>query len=104
MRIFRTRNFKRVAWAVWAYTLLWSIQAQLASLLECSPPTFFYDRTIKGGHCVPNPLINISLTESVLNTLGDLIIFLMPMPMLKHLHVDNRKKQALYGIFAVGLL
>ncbi|KAI1870947.1 hypothetical protein JX265_005987 [Neoarthrinium moseri] len=103
VRIFRTRCFRRVAWAVWVYTFLWSIQAQVASLLECQPPAYFYDRNIEGGSCVPDPLINISLTESVLNTLGDLAIFIMPMPMLKHLHVNERKRAALYAIFAVGL-
>ncbi|KAK9416454.1 hypothetical protein SUNI508_01871 [Seiridium unicorne] len=104
VKIFRTPGFKRVAWIVWGYTFLWSIHAQLASLLECLPPAYFYDKDIPGGHCVPNPLINISLTESVLNTLGDLAIFIMPMPMLKHLQVNEQKKIALYGVFAVGLL
>ncbi|KAH6657724.1 hypothetical protein BKA67DRAFT_556147 [Truncatella angustata] len=103
-RIFRTPGFKRAAWIIWGYTLLWSIHAQLASLLECLPPAYFYDRDIPGGHCVPNPLINISLTESVLNTLGDVAIFIMPMPMLKNLHVNEHKRMALYIIFAVGLL
>jgi hypothetical protein len=104
MRMFRTTGFIRVAWVIWVYTLLWAIQAQLASLLECLPPTYFYDKDIPGGHCVPNPLINISLTESVLNSVGDFAIFIMPMPMLRHLHINQQKKLALYGIFAVGLL
>lgn len=75
----------------------------MASLFECTPISYFWDKT-QHGHCVSNPLITIGLTNGVLSAIGDVFILMMPLPVLLTLQIDSRKKWALAGIFAVGSL
>jgi hypothetical protein len=102
-KIFVVRFFRKLAWGIWIYTLLWTIEAFLASLFECTPISYFWDKN-QQGHCVPNPLITIGLTNGVLSAVGDVFILMMPLPVLLTLQIDQRKKWVLAGIFTLGTL
>lgn len=104
VRIFPTRGIKASGWVIWIYTLLWLIGIWLATLFECHPVSYFWDKTIEGGRCIANPLITIGLTAGVLSCIGDMFIFAMPIPVVLGLNINKRKKVALAAIFAVGLL
>lgn len=104
VRIFPTRATRIAGWGIWTYTLLWLIGIWFATLFECHPISYFWNKTIEGGHCISNPLITIGLAAGVLSCIGDIIIFAMPIPVVLGLNINNRKKAALGAIFAVGLL
>jgi hypothetical protein len=104
MRLFSTPNFKKVCYGIITYTCLWTIAALGASTFECIPVNFFWDKTIPGGHCVPNALRTISFTNGVTSFAGDLFIFCMPLPMIWKLQMNKRRRIALGGIFTVGAL
>jgi len=104
VRIFNTPIFKKVAWGAWIYTLLWTIGAWMSSTFECTPVEFFWNKTIKGGHCVNNALTVIGFTNGFLSFLGDLFILGMPLPMIWRLQMNRRSKIALTGIFMFGAL
>ncbi|OAA67789.1 CFEM domain-containing protein [Akanthomyces lecanii RCEF 1005] len=103
IRIFDTPRFKLVAFIVWIYTLLLAISIWFATLLECRPISFFWDKDQDGGVCVKNPLITIGLTSGVLSCVGDIVIFLMPIPALSKLRLEPKKKGGLIAIFLLGL-
>jgi hypothetical protein len=71
-------------------------------MLQCLPIAYFWDKTIKGGHCIPNALINIGMTNGVLSFAGDLVILSLPIPMVWKLQINNRRKMALSGMFLLG--
>ncbi|KAF7887941.1 uncharacterized protein EAF01_011095 [Botrytis porri] len=100
VRLFPTTNFRKFAWAIWIYTLLWTIAALGASTFECTPVSYFWNKDQK-GHCIPNALRTISFTNGLLTFLGDCVILCMPIPMIWKLQMNVRRKIALIGIFAV---
>ena len=104
VRLFPSKKFRLAGWIIFGFTLFWACGAWLASLLECHPVNFFWDKTIKGGTCVPNPLITVGLTSGVVSCLNDILIFAMPIPVLVKLHMNAKKKVALIGVFALGIL
>ena len=53
------------------YIIVWAIQADLASLLECQPV-----------------VINTGLTETVLNAVGDSAIYTQPIPTMLSLRLN----------------
>jgi hypothetical protein len=71
-------------------------------MFQCLPIAFFWDKTILGGHCLPNALINIGLTNGVISFVGDLIILTLPVPMVLKLQIDQRRKIALICMFLLG--
>ncbi|ROV94745.1 hypothetical protein VMCG_08895 [Cytospora schulzeri] len=103
VRIFPTRAIRIAGWGIWIYTLLLLIGVWFATLFECRPIAYFWNKTTEGGRCIANPLVTIGLTAAVLSCIGDIFIFAMPIPVVLGLNINNRKKAALAGIFAVGL-
>lgn len=71
-------------------------------MFQCLPVAYFWNKTIPGGRCLPNALITIGLTNGVLSFAGDLFILAMPIPMIWKLKMNNRRKLALSGMFALG--
>jgi hypothetical protein len=104
VRLFPTRNFKRVALGIWIYTFLWAIGAWFSSTFECEPVAFFWDKKLKDGHCVNNPLTRVGFTNGMFSFVGDIFILLMPLPMIYNLHMNVKGKVALSAIFLCGLL
>ncbi|PQE22977.1 integral membrane protein [Rutstroemia sp. NJR-2017a BBW] len=102
VRLFPTDTFRRFAWGIWVYTLLWTIGALGASTFECTPVSYFWNKD-QEGHCVPNALRTVSFTNGFLSFIGDCVILCMPLPMIWNLRMNRRKKFALMGIFTVGV-
>ena len=100
-RLFRTPTFKRVAFGVWLFTAAWAISAFVSNLLQCTPVSFFWNKE-QPGHCIPNALITIGMTNGVLSFVGDLVILCMPLPMVWKLQIDRKRKIALTGMFLLG--
>ncbi|KAK3935108.1 hypothetical protein QBC46DRAFT_424080 [Diplogelasinospora grovesii] len=100
--IFQNRTFRIVSWVVWGQTLVWMIAVEFGTAFQCSPPSYFWDKQ-QEGTCLPGTLLTIGLTSSVLSCVGDIVIFLMPIPALARLRVDRRTKVGLIGIFTLGL-
>ncbi|KAK4213925.1 hypothetical protein QBC37DRAFT_373594 [Rhypophila decipiens] len=104
-RIFKTRTFRRVSWGVGTFTLLWTIGSFFGTIFQCSPPSFFWDKSggPKSGSCVSNTLLTIGLTSGVASCMGDIIIFLMPIPLLRKLKIDKKTRMGLIAVFTVGI-
>jgi hypothetical protein len=103
IRLFPVRTFHRVAYGIWAYTILWTIAALGASTFECTPVSYFWNKD-QPGHCIPNALRTVSFSNGLLSFVGDLFILCLPVPMIWNLQLNLKKKMALTGIFLVGIL
>lgn len=101
MRIFTTRKFRVAACCVIAYTLAWAVSTWIVNLTVCTPIAFYYNRTIPGGHC-RNQVISGSISGG-LSLLGDILVLVLPIPVILNLKINTRKKTGILGIFFLGV-
>lgn len=81
---------------------LWCIEQVLANLLICKPISYNWNfRTHKGtcGNTVAN-----CLAGAAVNVFTDLVILLLPMPIIWRLKIPTRSKLSLSFIFGLGFV
>lgn len=79
----------------------WGLSQLLVGLFICTPVAGFWDRTLH-HKCVPFPLqwyINAGG-----NIISDIIVFVLPLPVLSHLKLPRAQRLTLVGIFSLGFL
>lgn len=98
-RTFVTRSFHRAINVVTAIILADSLGLLIAESLYCVPAAHFWDPSIP-GKCI-NRVIYLTLAStSLLAT--DLILYLMPLPVIWKLHMTARRKFQLTFVFILG--
>jgi hypothetical protein len=103
MRIFSAANrFRMYAWIVIASATAWSILVILTAFVLCTPFAFSWDNTIPGGKCADQTAWFIAI--GVLDLTVDLMILVLPMPVIWKLQLPVGNRIALLGIFCVGVL
>lgn len=102
MRLFPIQKLHRLAYINMAYTICWGIATWIVNLNVCTPIAYAYDRTIVGGHC-KNQAIS-GTVSGALSLLGDVMILILPIPVLLRLRINMRRKLALCGIFLLGAM
>ncbi|KAL8851457.1 MAG: hypothetical protein Q9221_003636 [Calogaya cf. arnoldii] len=98
LRLNPSKGFRYSTFAVMAITFSWMISAILAQILQCSPVPKLWNPTIPGTCINPNPLY---LSNSIINTLIDFLVLLLPIPMIVRLQVNTRTKLVLGAIFSL---
>ena len=96
---FVSRRFTRMLWGVGIFVIGYSGVLGGASLIQCLPLNYIWDRSVK-GYCLDIPLAATIL--AVFNVLTDIIILVMPMPMLWKLQMKKREKLQIMGMFLLG--
>lgn len=66
----------------------------------CMPVSAFWDSTLSQSHCMNK--YSVWFANASLNILTDIAIFILPMPVLKDLHLPQRQRVALMGVFGLG--
>lgn len=102
IRIFATKKMQTACRIVLTLNSMFTIETVIISVFDCTPIPFFWDKTIKGGHCVDFGAMWFS--HASVNIAFDLIIVILPMPVINSLKLPRRQKIALMGIFALGAL
>ncbi|KAI1173841.1 hypothetical protein F4777DRAFT_556489 [Nemania sp. FL0916] len=94
-------NAWNIVFALVAVFILYKLPAQIFS---CIPPRKNWLPSIP-GHC-ENDYTNFGLLLAglILDILTDLLILLLPMPIVFRLHTSRRKKLALFGAFFLGYI
>ncbi|KAI0008608.1 hypothetical protein F4779DRAFT_618487 [Xylariaceae sp. FL0662B] len=78
----------------------WSLSQVLISIFICDPISGFWDRSL-GAKCVISNLLQWYI-NSAMNIATDIVIFVLPMPVLSHLNLPRVQKFVLIGIFSLG--
>jgi hypothetical protein len=100
-RVFPSRNFHRILWAVGAFILAYSITSSMVNLLQCLPIEANWNPELAAtAKCVHFGTELIAI--STINAVTDLALLILPMPMLWGLHTSRNKKIQLMVIFALG--
>ena len=102
IHIFPIRRFLHVCYSVLAFNVLFFVTTVLAECLICRPLSYRWDHTIKGGSC--GEVKALSLHIAIVNLLQDVIVVVLPMPVLWSLRLARARKVALSCIMGLGIL
>ena len=103
-RLFRTnRKFFVASTILMVFISLWATSAVLVNIFQCLPVQYFYDKTIKGGHCIEGQT-QFFETMGALSLIEDVAIMILPMPIIWKLQMDLRRKLALTIVLSMGSL
>ncbi|KAK7177528.1 integral membrane protein [Paraphaeosphaeria sporulosa] len=98
-RVFPLRSVQIACWAILSIVISYTIWTVLGSVFACIPVRAFWTKE-EGASCLNQS--TMWYTNAAINIVTDFIIILLPMPVIKSLHLARRQKMALYIIFAVG--
>lgn len=101
LRIFLQKPFRFACWVMVAIVTAYGIASTMASIFQCTPIPRAWNKSISGT-C-------ISITTNWYANAGysiatDVIILLLPMPIIYHLQMHRNQKVALMLVFALGVL
>lgn len=83
-----------------AFILGYSIGIFFTLIFACSPVQKSFDVSITEGTCVSSTALYIA--TAVCNIASDLILFLLPMPMVFGLQLPTKQKLGLLFVFTIG--
>ncbi|KAF2638130.1 hypothetical protein P280DRAFT_432362 [Massarina eburnea CBS 473.64] len=98
-RVFATKGFRKMCLVMAGLSVAWTVSYLAVSIFNCSPIPRVYDRTIPGT-CVNFHIHRWSNAGT--NLLLDLIIFIMPMPLIMKLNMSLGNRLGLILLFSIG--
>ncbi|KAM5458012.1 hypothetical protein McanCB49686_002439 [Microsporum canis] len=101
-KIFDTERFrfKLICDILFIYIILYTIATFLVTIFQCDPIPKAWSRAIPGS-CIN--LTAFWYANAALHTLTDVMILILPMPVIKGLKLPQRQKLALIVVFALGV-
>lgn len=94
-------RFQKALWGAWALLVAYFLVAFILAVGGCQPASFFWDKDQK-GHCIDE--VNFFRWNGIVNMLLDVMVLILPLPMVWRLNLGVRQKLALTGIFMLGAL
>lgn len=102
VQIFPVRRFKIICWILVAVNIAGLVSVVLGLCLICKPIHYAFDKTIPGGHC--GNLTAFGLYPAILSLILDLMIVVLPLPILWKLQMQTKRKIELSVVFGMGLM
>ncbi|TQV94013.1 hypothetical protein V2A60_003838 [Cordyceps javanica] len=97
------RNYRVLIWVTIVAVLLGHLGSAFALIFACKPVSFSWKLTVSD----PNPTcVNLSQTSliySLITIISDVLVAVLPIPVLLTLKIPNAKKAGLVGVFLLGL-
>ncbi|KAF2501933.1 hypothetical protein BU16DRAFT_426053, partial [Lophium mytilinum] len=101
-RIFNVfRVFRIIANCAIVFCICWALQTILIAFLICRPLSYNWDQVNKSGTCGNTTVAYVSI--GVVDVISDIIIFVLPMPLINGLKMRKSSKLATMAIFTLGL-
>jgi hypothetical protein len=102
-RILSIQKFRKILTAATVFVGCWSLSQVFVQIFICTPIKAFWDsEAAKTGKCIPNILhwyINAGG-----NILTDIMVLVLPLPIISKLKLHRSQKWVLVGIFCLGFL
>ena len=98
-RIFKTNYFRVALWVTGGVVTAWFIAIEVSVLANCIPIHALWDFT-PGAKCIN--LRAFFLGAGIPNILLNVIILILPLPMIWRLGIEPMQKAALSGVFLLG--
>lgn len=101
IQIFRNKRFRIVSYVLMGVSIGYLIMVILEAFLLCRPVAYSWNK-LRRGKCGDER--KVYLSSGIVNLIIDVVIVILPMPMLWGLQLGLAKKLALTFIFGVGAL
>ncbi|KAL4802437.1 hypothetical protein BDV18DRAFT_163841 [Aspergillus unguis] len=103
LRIFTTRTFTRTAYTLVVLCSAYAIAAVFQTIFDCTPAPYFWTRFdgVSEGTCMDYTAFR---TMPPINTALDVIVMVLPLPLLIKLNLPLAKKIRVISMFSVGIL
>ena len=105
-RLFTTRQrpLRFAIYGIGIYVIAWAIYTFFVVLFQCHPIHYSWDlpRGLIQGECIN--LVGGFIGTGVTNTISDIAIMILPMPIVWRLQIPRRQKIIISGIFLLGTL
>lgn len=92
-------------WTVWATLFVVNgagLALSLVNVFQCRPMSVLFDDVRPpGSHCTD--IVTLYLSSAPVNIVTDIVILLLPMPILKGMRLPRRQKWILYITFGFGI-
>lgn len=99
--IFPMRSFQISVYIAIAICNAFALMVILSTTFICIPVKMSFDPTVQ-GHCGNRNALWLII--GILNILTDLLVVILPIPVVWGLQIPQKKRIALVGIFSLGLL
>ncbi|KAL1969320.1 hypothetical protein VTN77DRAFT_9512 [Rasamsonia byssochlamydoides] len=98
-RVFKIKNMLLACNIMLGVLVVYGTWTFVSAWLNCIPVAKFWNDSLP-GYCLDKE--GLWFSNSAMHILSDIIILLLPMPVLKSLQLPTRQKVALMGVFALG--
>ena len=102
MQLFPTRSFRIACHAALALNVAFGATAVIADCLICQPIRYRWAPTIVHGSCGDQKSLDMYI--AILNLLQDVLVVVLPIPVLWGLQIARSRKVALISIFGIGIM
>lgn len=96
-----SRSFKYATWAVMFFVTGYLSSNIITLIFGCTPVVKYWKPDLP-GHCIV--LIQADYAYGSMNVVSDLLLFLLPIPMVWQLRLSHKEKIGLILIFMSGIL
>ncbi|CZR68219.1 uncharacterized protein PAC_18118 [Phialocephala subalpina] len=101
LRIFQHQEWFRIGvHTLICITILSTAIISILTIFQCHPVTYFWDKDIKDGACLNQNAL--AYANSGMSIAQDIMIIVLPIPVVVKLNMDIRRKVGVAFMFAVG--
>lgn len=94
------RTYAIISNCLIVFIAVWAIVALLVNIFQCTPPQYYYDKTLN-GHCMGGQRAFFQSMGSI-SLVEDVIILCLPIPVVWNLQITFRQKIAVTIVFSLG--
>lgn len=102
IRIFPDRLTKGLAYGGIAFLVVSQVVVTFLTIFQCRPVQAVYNLEIKEKQCLS--ITNIAISGTAFNIAAELMIFLIPIPVVSSLQMSKAKKIGILFLFSIGLM
>jgi hypothetical protein len=100
LRLTPQRWFRNTVWVIMAIIGSYTIAIVLPLIFACKPIAKAWDIRITEGECLNTP--GLYYATAISNIASDVVLFLLPLPILIKLQIPVQQKIGLFIIFSIG--
>ncbi|KIW42998.1 uncharacterized protein PV06_06487 [Exophiala oligosperma] len=100
LSLFKERKYRISAWFLIAFFAAYDLVTLMVSIFSCTPVRYYWNRSLPGGGCIR--FETWWFFSASFCIVSDFVLCILPLPMLKSLHIPRKQKYSLLAVFAVG--
>ncbi|KAI1204919.1 uncharacterized protein F4807DRAFT_465155 [Annulohypoxylon truncatum] len=98
-RVFSLKNMRRTFIVAMIIIGCWSLSQVIVGIFNCRPIDGFWEKTADSKCISHYPQWYINAAGNIMT---DIVILVLPLPVLRHLHMPRAQRVVLIGIFSLG--